>query len=208
MIEILSRLLAPFVPHLAEAIYHHAGGGTADSVHGTGWPEAEPEWADPEILAQVVILRRLAALVQAARNQARIAQDQLLPQALVHGVSPDATAEKPGLDPALAAEVLRVGQVRFTAEANTHVTWHLTLSPERAAKQDTLTPEVETAFGALDPSLAARLASQLWEGLSVSLEVADRAVTLLPDDVTVSATAQPGWTAATDSGLLVVLDVG
>ncbi len=33
----LSRLLAPFAPHLAEAIYQ-AGGHTATSVHLAGWP--------------------------------------------------------------------------------------------------------------------------------------------------------------------------
>ena len=36
-IEMLSRLLAPFAPHLAEAIYQ-ASGPTATSVHLAGWP--------------------------------------------------------------------------------------------------------------------------------------------------------------------------
>ena len=36
-VETLSRLLAPFIPHLAEAIYQ-ASGDTATSVHLTGWP--------------------------------------------------------------------------------------------------------------------------------------------------------------------------
>jgi len=36
-VEVLARLLAPFVPHLAEAIYQISG-PTATSVHLAGWP--------------------------------------------------------------------------------------------------------------------------------------------------------------------------
>jgi len=35
-IDMLSRLLAPFVPHLAEAVYQ--AGGHTTSVHLAGWP--------------------------------------------------------------------------------------------------------------------------------------------------------------------------
>jgi valyl-tRNA synthetase len=34
----LVRLLAPFVPHLAEAIYRQVSGQPAESVHLAGWP--------------------------------------------------------------------------------------------------------------------------------------------------------------------------
>jgi isoleucyl-tRNA synthetase len=204
---ILGQILAPFVPHLAEAIYHHTVGGTADSVHGTRWPEPQPDWADPELLAQVVILRRLAALGQAARNQAQIALDRPLPQALVHGLSPDAV-ERPGLHAELASEVLGVGQVQFTPEAAERVIWRLTINPERAKKGGALAAQIDTAFQALDPTLAAGLASQLWSGFSVSLDAAGQPVTLLPDEVSVSFTAKTGWAAAADAGNLLVLDVG
>jgi hypothetical protein len=154
------------------------------------------------------MVRRLAALGDAARSQAQIAEGLRLPQALVHALLPGAADGPPELDTELAAEVLDVGRVRFTPEATAHVTWHLALSPEWAARQDTPTSQMEAAFAALEPDLAARLAAQLWDGLSVSLEVAGRAITLLPDEATVSAQARPGWTAAADAGFLVVLDVG
>jgi isoleucyl-tRNA synthetase len=209
VVETLGQLLAPFTPHLAEAIYRHATGAAAHSVHGTTWPEPQPEQVDAELLAEMVTLRQIAALGLAARSQAHVAQDRPLPEALVHVLSPDAAAaERLELHPELAAEVLEVGRVRFTPEASASVTWQLALSPERAAKQDTLNTEIEAAFAALDPELAAGLVSQLWDGLSVSLEVAGRAVTLLPDEATISVKARPGWTAAAGAGLLVVLDVG
>jgi isoleucyl-tRNA synthetase len=204
---LLGQILAPFVPHLAEAIHHHAARGAADSVHGTRWPEPQPDWADPELLAQMVILRRLAALGQTARIQAQIAQDRSLPEALVHGLSPGA-AERPALPAELASEVLGVGQVQFTPEAAAQVSWRLRLSPGRATRGDALGVQIETSFRALDPKLAAELASQLWNGFSVSLDAAGRPVTLLPDEVSVSCTAKPGWTAAADAGYLLVLDVG
>jgi leucyl-tRNA synthetase len=36
-VDLLGRLLAPFVPHMAEAIYQ-ASGPKATSVHLAGWP--------------------------------------------------------------------------------------------------------------------------------------------------------------------------
>jgi valyl-tRNA synthetase len=56
------KLLAPFMPHITEAIYQggFAAPGEPPSIHVAPWPEALPEWADPfarqdgEAILQVV----------------------------------------------------------------------------------------------------------------------------------------------------------
>jgi isoleucyl-tRNA synthetase len=47
VLESLSRLLAPFVPHLAEAIHRQVAGLAAESVHLAAWPTPDPAGADP-----------------------------------------------------------------------------------------------------------------------------------------------------------------
>jgi isoleucyl-tRNA synthetase len=209
VLETLSQLLAPFTPHLAEAIHRHISGWTADSIHATAWPVPDPARIDLALLAEMAQVRRLAALGQVARDQAQVAPERMLPLALVHSLKQD-LKEVEKLSPLqdLMAEVLKVAQVRLTPEAGGHVTWHLSLTPGLAAKRDASPAEIEATFAALEPHLAAELVSQLWDGLSVSLEVAGQATTLLPDEVSISAQAQPGWAAAADAELLVVLDVG
>jgi isoleucyl-tRNA synthetase len=209
VLETLSRLLAPFTPHLAEAIHRHTGGWAADSIHLTAWPVPDPARTDPGLLVEMAQLQRLAELGRVARNQAQVPPERMLPLALVHSLKEDpAKVVRLGPLQDLLAEALKVARVRLTPEAGGPVTWHLTLTPGLAAKRDLSPDEIEAAFAALDPHLAAELVSQLWEGLSVSLEVAGQATTLLPNEVGISPKAKQGWSAAADAGLLVVLDVG
>jgi isoleucyl-tRNA synthetase len=46
-LESLSRLLAPFVPHLAEAIHRQVAGSAAKSVHLAAWPSPDPAGEEP-----------------------------------------------------------------------------------------------------------------------------------------------------------------
>jgi hypothetical protein len=67
--------------------------------------------------------------------------------------------------------------------------------------------EIEAALDSLGSETAAFLAAQLWEGLTVSLQVSEEDVTLLPDEVTISAQTGPDWAAAADDRYLVILEV-
>jgi isoleucyl-tRNA synthetase len=49
VLESLSWLLAPFVPHLAEAIHRQVAGLAAESVHLAAWPIPNPAWEDPAV---------------------------------------------------------------------------------------------------------------------------------------------------------------
>jgi hypothetical protein len=108
----------------------------------------------------------------------------------------------------LLAEALGVTQVRFTPDAATKVEWCLNLNPHQAVERDVAAAEIEAALAALEPETAAEMASQLGEGLSISLKVAGKAITLLPDEVSVTALARPGWAAAAADDFVVALQVG
>lgn len=205
----LSRLLAPFVPHLAEAIYRQAGGRAAPSVHLTAWPASDLAAEDRALLARMTQVRRLASLGRAARVQAGVERDRLLHQAIVSLLlADDGGAAALVAFEDLLAESLGVSRVRFAAKAAVPVASRLVLNREPVAEWDVGIAEVKAALTALDPEEAASLVSQIREGLSVSLDVSGQALTLLPDQVRVTVQARPGWAAATDGDRLVVIEVG
>jgi isoleucyl-tRNA synthetase len=205
----LSRLLAPFVPHLAEAIHRQIGGTGAESVHLATWPVPDPMTEEPVLLTSMTQVRRLAALGEAARARAGIDPDLPLRQALF-GPRSEGSGESPelGAFEDLLAQALGAAQIRFAPDAAAEVEWRLALNPHQVVERDVAATDIEAALANLEPGTAAGLASQLGKRLSISLQVAGKAVTLLPDEVSVTALARQDWAAAADDDYVVVLKVG
>ena len=81
----LSRLLAPVIPFLAEGLYQNLVRGlevgAAESVHLNDWPTFDPACLQPELEAEMTMIRRLAALGKTARQQGRLPMHQPLAEA-------------------------------------------------------------------------------------------------------------------------------
>jgi isoleucyl-tRNA synthetase len=92
-LEVLSRLIAPFMPFLAERIHRNLSGhetGVAaanvpDSVHLTDYPEAMAGWRDPDLLEEMARLRRLVEDGLGVRETAGIGVRQPLTAATIQG---------------------------------------------------------------------------------------------------------------------------
>ena len=68
---ILSKVMAPFTPFMAEKIYK-AVGGEKESVHLEDWPEVNKKLMDNEVLVQMSMARAVVELGLAARAEAGI----------------------------------------------------------------------------------------------------------------------------------------
>ncbi len=64
----LTRLLAPFMPHLAERIHLDLGG--KGSVHEQDWPKPDPRFTDPELEESMEIVRKIVEAGASARQAA------------------------------------------------------------------------------------------------------------------------------------------
>jgi len=62
------RLLAPAAPYLAEEMYQHLD-GSATTIHALDWPAVDKQWRDPELEAQMAVLRRVEEAAATARQQ-------------------------------------------------------------------------------------------------------------------------------------------
>jgi hypothetical protein len=175
-------------------------------VHLEDWPVLDPGWEDGALLSNMARVRRLVELGQHARASANIESDQLLPGALV-GLPAGASWVLEDLQPftRLLAGALRVTQVKLVPDAAAYVRWRLTLAPERPVQRDLSPVAVEAALAELGDDEAGRLAAQLRQGMSVGLDVSGLAITLLPDEVSISVEARSASAVAADADHLVIL---
>jgi isoleucyl-tRNA synthetase len=112
----LSQLLAPFVPFLADRLWHDLvvsqDPTAAVSVHLTDFPAADDAWRDEPLRGAMATARRVVELGRQARNEAAVKVRQPLARALV--TVPE--SERPGLAELLedVAEELNVKQVQLS----------------------------------------------------------------------------------------------
>ncbi len=75
VLVVVTQMLAPFTPFVAEVIYRNLAsgrGGRPDSVHLSDWPVADPGWVDDALRRDMSRLRRLVEAGHAARNAAGV----------------------------------------------------------------------------------------------------------------------------------------
>ena len=119
-LETLARLIAPFMPFLAERLHRNLSGhdtgtaaaGVPDSVHLTDYPEAEAGWRDAALVEEMARLRRLVEDGLGDREVAGLGVRQPLREATVHGRRLSSELE------AIFADELNVKAVSYTAHGD------------------------------------------------------------------------------------------
>jgi isoleucyl-tRNA synthetase len=198
-----SRVLAPILPFLSEAMYQNLVVATApalpDSVHLTAWvaDEMKPH-VDESLEASMATLRRAVELTRTLRGQAELRLRQPLRQmwlAIPGGrLAPDRPQDEADLLDLLADET-NVKQVTVIGDQSELV--------ERRVKP--LLPKIGKRLGAQIPAvMAAARANEVEYLASGGVKLAG--VELAPDEVEILATPRPGTAVAHDEGLVVVID--
>jgi isoleucyl-tRNA synthetase len=196
----LTKLLAPFVPFVAEEVWGRLH-GDEDSVHLTSWPAADASLVDDDLSRQMALVRRLVELGRATRAESGVKTRQPLARALVGAAGWTALPDELK---AQVAEELNVATVGVLADAGELV--DVAVKPSfrdlgRRFGKDT--PKVAAAVSAADPvALAAALAKGT---ATVTVDGAD--VTLSGGEVVVTETPRTGWAVASEGGATVALDL-
>ena len=199
----LSRLLAPIVPHLADAIWENlvtgVDPGAPDSVHLADFPERVPGRADLAVDAAVELARRTVALGRAARSASAVRTRQ--PLGVVRVKLPAAAtafAEDPAVDAELRTEIgeeLNVRAIELIPDESEMV--------ERVLYP--LLPVIGPRHGrAVGPIMGGARSGDWRHNDDGTVEVAG--ITLLGDEFQLTARARPGHEVAEDGDLLVALD--
>ncbi|MHC4399620.1 MAG: isoleucine--tRNA ligase [Planctomycetota bacterium] len=201
------KLIAPFVPFLAEAIWQNLAvaafsGRAVESVHLCDYPTPDADAIDEELSERMALVREIASLGRSARMSAKLKVRQPLSQ--VEVVLADST-HKAWLEEhaALICKELNVKSVEIIEKADQYITY--TILPDLKRLGPRLGKRLPALRKRLGETDAGRLLAQLESEGRVSLELPDGPVDLDRDDLLVRLEAKQGWTAAQGRLCVVVL---
>jgi isoleucyl-tRNA synthetase len=96
-LEVTTRLLAPFMPFITDEVHQRLVGDidplAPDSVHLQAWPDVDESALEPELGAQMALVRRLVELGRAARAESAVKTRQPLARALVSAAGWDTLSD-------------------------------------------------------------------------------------------------------------------
>lgn len=199
----LVKLLAPFLPFLAEEMYQNlvrsVNPDALESVHHNDWPVADKSLINENLMADMDLAIKFCSLGRSARNKAGIKLRQPLPGAKV--VAEKAMLERAERLASLIKEELNIKELALTTQKGELVDYEIRLLPHILGKK----------YGGLFPKLRATVASmdadalleRLRKDKSVEVEVENRIITLLPEEVEVRTRPKKDYALAEEPGVLV-----
>ncbi len=202
----LTKLIAPFVPFMAEGLYHSLvlapGLEVPASVHHCLLPERQPARHAPELAEDMALIRELASLGLAARAQVKVRVRQPLEAAEVVLADTGRAARLASLVPLLQDE-LNVREVRFTEDPGQFVDFEV--KPNFRVLGRRLGKDMKACAKLLRSMPGNEVRRQLLAG-GVTLELPGGTVTLGEDDLLVQVKAKGAFQAASSPLALVALN--
>ena len=202
-----AQLIAPFTPFLAESIWQplaatQFGNSAAESVHLCDYPTGDPDCIDEQLSTQMGLVRLIASLGRNARTSAEIKVRQ--PLSKVEVILADTSHQAWLTEHAdVIRKELNVKLVEFSNEPEKYVEHQVVPNFKRLGpKLGKLMPKVKQALNQAD---GGELLSGLKAEGRIILDVGSESVELSDEDIEVRIKARPGWTAAADRGVVVVL---
>jgi isoleucyl-tRNA synthetase len=205
-----AKLLAPFIPFLADEIYCNLVGGDAgefgdapDSVHLCDFPEPDPALVDDQLEAGMEAVRRTVELGRAARAQAKVKVRQPLGRAVVVATDAERGAIEAQAD--LVKAELNVKELDFVSEQSELVSYRV--RPDYRAlgpRFGKLMPQVAAAVEGLD---AQHVAAAIEQGREVGINIDGKDHSLSSDEVSLVMEPLSGYQVETEAGHAVALQL-
>jgi len=141
VLEVTARLAAPLLPLTTEVIWRGVTGER--SVHLTDWPQAGVVPADPQLVADMDLVREVASAASSLRKAKKLRVRLPLPKLTVAVDSPERLAPYTGL----IADELNVKNVELTDDIATHGRFELAVNARVAGPR--LGKDVQAAIKAV-----------------------------------------------------------
>ena len=205
----VAKLAAPFVPFITEQIYQNLvawlDSTAPQSIHLTDFPIAEESLIDTALEAQMSIIMDVVTQGRSARNTANTKIRQPLPQMLVSLTNVEKSV-RDSITPSLLEVVkdeLNVKSISFIDNAAEYTSYRFkpqlrTLGP----RYGKLVPKITEALNAAPNDVMDALKAGMFK-----TEIDGTAIELTMEDVLVETTQKEGFSAASEKGVTVVLDI-
>lgn len=202
VLSTLSKVIAPYVPFLAENMYQNLVANFDKnaplSVHLCDFPVADESRIDPELESGMSDVLKTVVLGRAARNKANIKNRQPLKRLIYNG--------KKELSPELKALVedeLNVKEVDISADSAKYISYEL------KPQLKTLGPKYGALLGKIRALLAEKsdeIAATVKSGKTCVAELDGKTVELAEEDLLISVKNKEGFSSESDGETTVVLD--
>ncbi|MHB0868408.1 MAG: isoleucine--tRNA ligase [Chloroflexota bacterium] len=204
----LSRLMAPFMPFVSEAMYRNLvadqNPDAPESVHLAEWPKVNEDLIDEQLLADTALLLDTVSLGRAARQTAQLRVRQPLSELLVR--TPDGGEGLRRFEAELLEE-LNVKKLRILEGDEALVQYRFNPNlPLLGKKYRKLVPAIKSALAELKGDGAAAAARAVEAGQPFEIQVDGERLNLEPEEVLVDVTSPEGYTVAGRNRLLVALN--
>jgi isoleucyl-tRNA synthetase len=205
-LDVLTRLLAPFIPFVTERVWGAllAGPGSPESVHLAPWPTPHRAVIDVELSHQVELVRHLVELGRSARADAKVKTRQPLSRALIS--APGWEAVPSALKDQVRDE-LNVVELAGLSDTGELVQLSVKANYRELGKvfgkrtQDVASAIVAAAAADVDAFVAR------YRSGTMSVEVNGATLPIAGDMVVVAETPRSGWTVASAGADTVALDL-
>jgi isoleucyl-tRNA synthetase len=206
-LDVVHRLMAPFVPFLAEHVHQNLARSVRSaaplSVHMTRWPEADASRDNDCLLQEIGVVQKVVGLGRAARGLSGLRTRQPLSRLLVR--APDDAAAKALADHKdQILEELNVKAIEFIARDAGLVSYRIKPNlPRIGRRYGKMIPAIRTALQNADGS---EIAGSVARGEGFRIQVDGAEIVLSPEDLLIETGSAAGYACAEDSGYLTALD--
>ena len=203
VLETLTRLIAPFVPFMAETIYQNIVRSVAKdaplSVHLCDYPVADETLMDSELEANMEAVKETVALGRACRNTANIKNRQPIGTMYVSGIS-----HLSDIYTDVIKGELNVKQVELGAAAEEYISYHV------KPQMRTLGPKYGKLLSAIRSHLASadggKIVGIVQSGNAYTFDVDGQTVELAQEDLLIEPIQKEGFTVQTSDKYAVIID--
>jgi isoleucyl-tRNA synthetase len=206
-LEVVNRLMAPFVPFITDMVYQNlvrrVSRGAPLSVHMAEWPSGDAARLDLGLIAETDVVQRVVGLGRAARNASRLKVRQPLKRILVR-VPDDAASAAVRRHEDQILEELNVKKLELIARDATLVSYRIKPNlPVIGRRYGKLIPAIRTYLGSAD---GAAIAAAVARGETLTFRIDGQELSIEPADLLVESAAAEGFACAESGGYLVGLD--
>jgi len=206
-LDVIHRLMAPFVPFIAENVYQNlVRNNNKDaplSVHMTEWPHPNKGWEDDQLIMEIDVVQKVVGLARAARSQSGVRVRQPLSRLLIR--TPDdlsaAAVEKHQIQ---ILEELNIKKIEFIARDANLVTYIIKPNLPKIGKiYGKLVPKIKKALEDADSS---EIASKVTKGETFEIECDGEKITFDQDDILIETKSAEGYACGEEGGFLTAID--
>ncbi len=202
----ITKMIAPFVPFLAESLWQHltkpVAGRVRKSVHLCDYPTADKTIFDKKLSSSMRLLREIASLGRSARMESKLKVRQPLARVEVTLANTEHADWLKAHDD-IVREELNVKEIHYGGGSSPYVEYSVQPNFRKLGPRvGPLLPKVKAALGKAD---GATLLREMTDNGKIELNLDGQTIALDGEDIQVRLQAKSGWSAAQGKECIVVL---